>query len=82
MAWRALETRSTALTQAGADRVLGERLALVMALVGLLAILTAGVVAWQARLRERHHSLHLGGVEAGGGGLSGPGPGNPPSGGP
>jgi hypothetical protein len=77
MEWRAFETRSAALTQAGADRVLGERLALVMALVGLLAILTAGVVAWQARRRERPHSLHLGG-----GGLSGPGPGNPPSGGP
>ena len=43
MVWRALETRSAALTQAGADWVLGERLALVMALVGLLALLTA---AW------------------------------------
>jgi hypothetical protein len=82
MEWRALETRRAALTQAGADRVLGERLALVMALVGLLALLTAGVVAWQARRRERRHSLHLGGVESSGGDVSGPGPGNPPSGGP
>jgi len=82
MEWRALETRRAALTQAGADRVLGERLALVMALVGLLALLTAGVVGWQGRRRERRHSLHLGGGDAGGGGLSGPGPGNPPSGGP
>ena len=70
MAWRALETRTAALRQSGADRVLGERLALVMALVGLLAILTAGVVAWQMRRRERRHSLHLGGP-----GVSGPGPG-------
>jgi uncharacterized iron-regulated membrane protein len=80
MVWRALETRSAALTQAGADRVLGERLALVMALVGMLAILTAGVVAWQARRRERRHSLHLGGADARP--VSGPGPGTPPSGGP
>ena len=82
MVWRALETRSAALTQAGADRVLGERLALVMALVGLLALLTAAVVAWQARRRERRHSLHLGGADARRGDVSGPGPGTPPSGGP
>jgi membrane protein implicated in regulation of membrane protease activity len=82
MVWRALETRSAALTQAGADRVLGERLALVMALVGLLALLTAAVVAWQSRRRERRHSLHLGGADAGRGDVSGPGPGTPPSGGP
>jgi len=77
MAWRALETRSAALRQSGADRVLGERLSLVMALVAVLAILTAGVVAWQMRRRERRHSLHLGGP-----GVSDPGPGSPPSGGP
>jgi hypothetical protein len=77
MGWRAIETRSAALRQSGADRVLGERLSLVMALVGLLAILTAGVVAWQMRRRERRHSLHLDGK-----GISGPGPGTPPSGGP
>jgi hypothetical protein len=59
MAWRAWETRQAALGQAGASRVLGERLALVMALVALLALLTAGVVAWQVRGRERRHSLHL-----------------------
>ena len=80
MAWRALETRSAALRQSGADRVLGERLSLVMALVGVLAILTAGVVAWQMRRRERRHSLHLG--RPGSPAVSGPGPGTPPSGGP
>lgn len=82
MEWRALETRRAALQQAGADRVLGERLALVMALVGLLALLTAAVVAWQSRRRERRHSLHLDGADASGGKVSGPGPGTPPSGGP
>lgn len=79
MAWRALETRSAALRQSGADRVLGERLSLVMALVGVLAILTAGVVAWQMRRRERRHSLHLQGA---GKPATDPGPGTPPSGGP
>lgn len=74
MEWRALETRRASLALSGADRVLGERLALVMALVGLLAILTAGVVAWQMRRRERRHTLHLG--------PTGPGPRAPPSGGP
>jgi len=54
MAWRAWET--------GAARVLGDRLALVMALVALLALLTAGVVTWQLRRRERRHSLHLPGA--------------------
>jgi hypothetical protein len=77
MEWRALETRRAALRQAGADRVLGERLSLVMALVGLLALLTAGVVAWQLRRRERRHSLRLRDPD-----VSGPGPGTPPSGGP
>lgn len=83
MAWRALETRRAALAQTGADRVLGERLSLVMALVGLLAVGTAAVVAWQLRRRERRHSLHLGGPGGGGPpGISGPGSGSPPSGGP
>lgn len=78
MAWRAVETRRVALTQAGADRVLGERLALVMALVAVLAVGTAAVVAWQLRRRERRHSLRLGV----GPGVNGPGSGSPPSGGP
>jgi len=59
MGWRAWETRRAALTLSGAERVLGERLALVMGLVGLLALLIAIVVAWQLRRRERRHSLHL-----------------------
>ncbi len=77
MAWRAWETRRASIALTGADRVLGERLALVMALVSLLALLTAGVVAWQLRRRERRHSLHLGDP-----GVSDRGPGHPPSGGP
>jgi hypothetical protein len=59
MGWRAWETRQAALTLTGAERVLGERLAIVMALVGLLALLIAIVVTWQLRGRERRHSLHL-----------------------
>ena len=78
MAWRALETRRSALGMTGAERVLGERLALVMALVAVLALLTAGAVAWQTRRRERRPSLRL--PETGP--TSGPGPGSPPSGGP
>ena len=77
MGWRAWETRLAALQQTGASRVLGERLALALALLALLALLTAGGVAWQLRRRERRHSLHLDGK-----GISGPGPGTPPSGGP
>jgi hypothetical protein len=64
MAWRAWETRRAALAQTGAARVLGERLALVMALVAALALLTAAVVTWQLRRRERRHSLHLPGTRA------------------
>ena len=75
MAWRAWETRRAALSLSGADRVLGERLALVMVLVAFLAILTAIAVAWQMRRRGRLHSLRLGATRS-------PGPGNPPSGGP
>jgi hypothetical protein len=79
MAWRALLAWRAAAAQSGADRVLAERLALVMALIALLAVLTAAVVAWQLRPRERRHSLHLSDLPPTGGR---PGPGNPPSGGP
>jgi hypothetical protein len=72
MAWRAWETRGAALSRTGAERVLGERLALVMGLVGALALLTALVVTWQLRRRERRHSLHLPGIR----------PPEPPSAGP
>lgn len=78
MGWRALEAWRAARALSGADRVLGERLAVVMALVGLLALLTAVAAAWSARPRERRHSLHLSGGPPSGP----PGPGNPPSGGP
>ena len=36
MAWRAWETRGAALSRSGADRVLGERLALVMVLAVMI----------------------------------------------
>ena len=78
MGWRALEAWRAAGALAGADRVLAERLALVMALVGLLAVLTAAAAAWSSRRRERRHSLHLPDGPASGR----PGPGSPPSGGP
>jgi len=57
--WRAWETHQAALTLTGAERVLGERLAMAMALLCLFAFLIAGAVAWQLRGRERRHSLHL-----------------------
>jgi hypothetical protein len=44
----------------------------VMALVGVLSLLTAGVALLQLRRKERRHSLHL----------RGPGPGTPRSGDP
>ena len=75
IAWRAWETRQAALSRSGADRVLGERLALVMVLVAFLAILTAMALAWQTRRRDRRHSLQLGAIRS-------PGPGPPPSGDP
>jgi hypothetical protein len=59
MGWRAWETHRAARMLTGAERVLGERLALVMGLVALLALLIAIVVTWQLRSRERRHSLHL-----------------------
>jgi uncharacterized iron-regulated membrane protein len=62
MGWRAWRTHQEALAQTGAARVLGERLALVIALLGLLALLIAGAVAWQLRRRERRHGLHLPGA--------------------
>ena len=94
MAWRALEAWRAAAGQSGSGRVLAERLAAVVALVGLLAILTAATVAWQmrpGRARARP-MLRLG--EAGGAGPetpAAPGPdgvsdrrpaARPPSGGP
>jgi hypothetical protein len=80
MGWRALETWRAARAAPGpGGSLLGERIALVMALVALLAILTAVAALLQLRPRERRHSLHLpGGPPTGGP----PGPGSPPSGGP
>lgn len=88
MEHRALETWRAAADQAGSGRVLGERLAVVMALAGLLALATAVMVGWQVRSRERKVRLRLG---LDGPGPQGPGPGplsasgsaeRPPSGGP
>jgi hypothetical protein len=72
MAWRAVEAWQAARGQAEPGAVLAERLALVMALVGVLSLLTAGVALLQLRRKERRHSLHL----------RGPGPGTPRSGDP
>ena len=59
MEWRAVETWRAARAPGAGSPVLGDRLALVMALVGLLAILTAGAALLQLRPKERRHSLHL-----------------------
>jgi hypothetical protein len=64
MLWRAWEARLASRALAGTARLLPERIALVEALVGLLALLTGVAALLQLRRRERRHSLHLRG-EAG-----------------
>lgn len=63
-AWRG-HVRARALE--GAARALAERLALVYALVGALALLTGLAVALLTRRRPRRHTLHLGGPPGDGG---------------
>ncbi len=71
--WWAWRSHSRARTLEGADRLLRDRLALVYALVGALAILTGLVAALALRRRPRRHLLHLRGPR-------GPESGEPPPG--
>jgi len=79
MLWRALEARAAGAGLGGPSRVLGERLALVQALVGLLALLTALATLLSLRERRRRHTLRLG-APAEGGRPDGPPTPRPPSG--
>jgi hypothetical protein len=60
MLWRALEARRLARLLSGGDAVLQQRLALVWALVGALAILTGLGVLYLLRPRRRRRTLVLG----------------------
>lgn len=59
--WWAWRTHARARTLQDAARLLHDRLALVYALVGTLAVLTGLVAALSLRRRPRQHLLHLGG---------------------
>jgi hypothetical protein len=61
MFWRALEARRAAAALEGGDAVLFSRLALVFGLMGLLAVLAAGMALTALRGRKRAPSLHLDG---------------------
>ena len=63
--WWAWRSRARARDLPGAERALHDRLALVYALVGALAVLTGVVAALAARPRRRRHTLHLGEPPAG-----------------
>jgi len=60
MLWRALEAHRAARTLGGADGALEGRVALVWALVGALALLTAASAALSLRARAPRKTLRLG----------------------
>ena len=60
MLWRALEGRRAASTLEGSGAVLASRLALVWALVGVLALVTAATAALSLRPHRRGGTLRLG----------------------
>jgi hypothetical protein len=62
MVWRAVEARSASTGPGGGEALIGSRLALVWALVGALALLTAAAAALSLRPRRRSKTLHLGDV--------------------
>jgi uncharacterized membrane protein len=70
MLWRAFEARRLARLVTAADAVLQQRLALVWALVGALAILTGLGVLYMLRPRRHRRTLVLGDRPPG----DGPGP--------
>ncbi len=59
--WRAAEARRAAPGLGGGDALLLRRIALVEALVGVLALLTAAALALSLRHRRRERPLALGG---------------------
>ncbi len=65
--WWAWRSHGRAQALQGAGRALYDRLALVYALVGALAVLTGLVAALAARPHPRRHTLRLGEPSAGGG---------------
>ncbi|HET6921505.1 MAG TPA: hypothetical protein VFI16_00025 [Anaeromyxobacteraceae bacterium] len=78
--WWAWRTHGRAGALDGAGRALLDRLALVYALVGALAVLTGLVAALAARRRARRHTLRLGAPAPGEGAPASPdggGPGEP-----
>ena len=74
MVWRALDARSASRGLGGGDALLGSRLALVWALVGALALLTAAAAALSLRPRGRKRTLKLGEVPSAGDPPPGPAP--------
>lgn len=62
MLWRALEGRRALETLQGSDAVLASRLALIWALMGVLALVTAATAAFSLRRRRRRGTLQLGGT--------------------
>ncbi len=65
MLWRAWQAR-TAARELGPDGLLLSRIALVELLVGLLALVAAGVALLALRRRGRRHTLRLKDLEPGG----------------
>ncbi|BDG08201.1 hypothetical protein [Anaeromyxobacter paludicola] len=61
MLWRAAEARRAARLLGGAEATLLQRIALVEALVGALALLTGAAVALSLRRRRPRKLLRLGG---------------------
>ncbi|GEJ56271.1 hypothetical protein [Anaeromyxobacter diazotrophicus] len=59
MLWRAAEARRAARALEGGEAALASRMALVWALVGALALLTAAAAALALRPRRRQKSLRL-----------------------
>ncbi len=70
--WWAWRTYGRAGALAGPERALHQRLALVYALVGGLAVLTGLVAALATRPRPRRHTLHLDRRGPPGGGAASP----------
>jgi hypothetical protein len=62
MLWRAIVTLDAARGLSGSEALLGSRFAVVSALMGTLALLTAAIAALSLRQRRRNKTLQLGDV--------------------